>query len=218
MRLHHAALVCSSEEKAARFYGGLLGLEKTKTSRLTEELARSLFGTALECPLILYANEACAIEVFVTERAARAAAPVQHLCVEVEDRGAFMDRCRGQGVEVIQVPKGEATLVFVRDYDGNLFEIKERQGEKAPSAQPEDFPSEVIEALTGRRVKVACEVCDENDWNVLDRAVALAGAPASKDLQADTPHIPCAAMICKHCGNIRLFALGALGLMGSEGR
>jgi hypothetical protein len=33
-------------------------------------------------------------------------------------------KCRDLEVEVSQIPKGDRTLTFIRDYDGNLFEIK----------------------------------------------------------------------------------------------
>jgi hypothetical protein len=28
------------------------------------------------------------------------------------------------GVEITQIPKGDRTLTFIKDFDGNLFEIK----------------------------------------------------------------------------------------------
>jgi hypothetical protein len=29
-------------------------------------------------------------------------------------------------VEISQIPKGDKTLTFIKDYDGNLFEIKQK--------------------------------------------------------------------------------------------
>ena len=29
-------------------------------------------------------------------------------------------------VEILQIPRGAGFLTFIRDYDGNLFEIKEK--------------------------------------------------------------------------------------------
>ena len=49
-----------------------------------------------------------------------------HLCLEVEDMEAFVDKCLASGLSVKQVPKGDSLLVFVEDYDKNLFEIKPR--------------------------------------------------------------------------------------------
>ena len=50
--------------------------------------------------------------------------PIIHACLKVEDRDAFLARCEALAIEVIRVPKGEALLTFIRDDDGNLYEIK----------------------------------------------------------------------------------------------
>ncbi len=49
-----------------------------------------------------------------------------HTCLEIDDRNAFIKKCEIMEVEILKVPKGESLLVFVRDYDGNFFEIKEK--------------------------------------------------------------------------------------------
>jgi len=124
MRLHHAALVSSSEANADTFYEGILELRKIKTSLLTNNLAVEIFNIDVECPLILYGNQDFAIEVFVTNQIPEKKAPFTHLCLEVEDREKFLTRCRSNGLEVNLVPKGDSQICFVQDFDGNLFEIK----------------------------------------------------------------------------------------------
>ena len=125
MKLHHAALVCRSQENADRFYEGILNLQKVKTALLKSDLAMRLFGVDVPCPLILYGNEELAIEIFVTDRIPSGGSPVSHLCIQVEDREAFLGVCRSAGVAINIVPKGEAQVCFVEDFDGNLFEIKQ---------------------------------------------------------------------------------------------
>ena len=125
MRLHHAAVICKSQENADRFYHGILGLEKTKTQTLEEGLAQRVFGTPCECQLFLYGNDHFAVEVFVPASVPGVGSPFKHLCLQVEDRDAFVGKCQAARLVVRQIPKGESLLVFVEDYDGNLFEIKE---------------------------------------------------------------------------------------------
>jgi len=125
MRLHHAALVSSSEANADKFYEGILKLRKIKTSILKNDLAVRLFDTNVECPLILYGNESFAIEVFVTDQVLYKKMPFTHLCLEVEDREKFLSRCRSTGVKINLIPRGDSQICFVQDFDGNLFEIKE---------------------------------------------------------------------------------------------
>ncbi len=125
MRFHHAAIVCTSQENADRFYEGILGLKKIKASMLNTDLAEQIFGRAHECQIILYGNEHLAIEVFITARAQGKDTLFEHICLEVENREEFLEKCHSNGIAVNRIPKGESVLAFVEDYDGNLFEVKE---------------------------------------------------------------------------------------------
>jgi catechol 2,3-dioxygenase-like lactoylglutathione lyase family enzyme len=125
MRFHHAAVVCSSPETSDRFYEGILGLKKVKSVSLNSDLAEQLFGTARECGVILYADETLAVEVFLDISTPTERSPFLHLCLEVEDREQFLEMCHAKGVEVNRVQKGDSLVTLIKDYDGNLFEIKE---------------------------------------------------------------------------------------------
>ena len=101
-----------------------LKLKKIKSSRLTSDLAMKLFGIEVECPFFLYGNEQFGFEIFVTDQIPAASPPVSHICLQVQDREALIGACRAEGAEVLLIPRGESQLCFVRDFDGNLFEIK----------------------------------------------------------------------------------------------
>ena len=128
MRLHHVAVVCSSQENADRFYGNILGLRKIKASSLSEDFAEAIFHIAQKCAVVLYGNENMVIEVFVPESPAENRAPFVHLCLEVENRQEFARKCQDNNLTVNRVEKGGSLLIFVSDYDGNLFEVKEAAG------------------------------------------------------------------------------------------
>jgi catechol 2,3-dioxygenase-like lactoylglutathione lyase family enzyme len=128
MRLHHVAVVCSSQENADRFYEGVLGLRKIRTSPLSEELGGQIFDIAQKCQIILYASETFAVEVFVPASPPKKRAPFLHLCLEVENREEFVERCHEMALPVKRIEKGDSLLTFVQDYDGNLFEIRETPG------------------------------------------------------------------------------------------
>ena len=125
MRLHHIALSSRSRENANRFYKDILKLNEIKSSRMTNDLSRDIFGVDLECELILYGNDDLAIEVFVTERISPRGPSVAHICLQVEDREVFLETCQAAGLRVRLIPRGEWKICFVEDFDGNLFEIKQ---------------------------------------------------------------------------------------------
>ena len=125
MKLHHIAIVCSSIERADRFYKGVLELKKIKSGTLDRVFGEQFFGISQECEMILYGNEDFRIEVFVTVSDPKMKAPYVHLCLEVKDRKSFTEKCEEAGLTVKRISKGDYLIIFIEDYDGNLFEIKE---------------------------------------------------------------------------------------------
>jgi catechol 2,3-dioxygenase-like lactoylglutathione lyase family enzyme len=124
IRFNHVALVCSSEENANEFYVGILGLERMRTSVLPEKLSREIFDIGRECQVLVYENDRFTAEVFVAADSQVGRGSFEHVCLEVEDVEAFVAKCEAREVSVNRVLKGERLLTFVRDFDGNLFEIK----------------------------------------------------------------------------------------------
>ena len=123
--MHHAALVCSSERNADRFYKELLGLKKSVPKILSTELVRVIFNTESETTVINYAGEKIRFEIFIADPVnAPAAIALPHVCLEVKEIDGLVEKCRAMGFEVILAPKGERILTFILDHDRNLFEIK----------------------------------------------------------------------------------------------
>jgi len=133
MDLLHVALPSSSEERADAFYVDLLGLRKAEPKVLPAEISRALFGIDRELTIINYTGESAHFEVFVCPAAPAQAARIEHACIAVESLPKFLSKCEEAGVEINRVPKGASLITFIKDGEGNLFEIKEKQAE--PSAQ-----------------------------------------------------------------------------------
>ena len=125
MKLHHLAMVCSTVEMADRFYEGVLNLKKIKSGTLDRRFGEKIFDIPQECEMILYGNKDFRIEVFVTVSDPKMKAPYVHVCLEVNDRKSFTKKCEEAGLAVKRIPRGDYMIVFIEDYDGNLFEIKE---------------------------------------------------------------------------------------------
>ena len=77
---------------------------------------------------------------------------------------------------------------------------------------PDNYKDLVLKKLKERRTTPQCEICNENNWAVVDQAVSIPVSDLSGNFRIPQPQIPCAGLICNNCGNLRLFALGALGI------
>jgi catechol 2,3-dioxygenase-like lactoylglutathione lyase family enzyme len=124
MLLKHVGLACSTEDNADEFYQKLLGLHKSEPKTLPSDLARAIFNVDAELPIIDYMDEKVHFEIFITGLADERSRQIAHQCLEVDDLSVFVEKCRGSGVQISQIPKGTKVLTFIKDFDGNLFEIK----------------------------------------------------------------------------------------------
>ena len=125
MILRHVALTCSSEKNSDRFYKDLMGLEKSEPKNLPEVLSKAIFNVDAELLMIHYQGKAVHFEVFITDCPVKNNRRIDHVCLEVDDLKSFLQKCRHLDVEISQIPRGDRTLTFIRDFDGNIFEIKQ---------------------------------------------------------------------------------------------
>ena len=124
MRIHHVALVCGSEENADRFYVDLLGFEQTRSFLVPADLAGGLFGYEERIQTLTYLKDDMCFEIFVVN-GAHASSPLSHVALAVENKREFLKKCERFQIRIVEVSKGEKTVTMIRDFDGNLFEIKE---------------------------------------------------------------------------------------------
>ena len=123
MYLKHVALTCSSEEKADTFFAELLGLIKSEPKTLPCELSKAIFNVDSELVMINYQNEQVHFEIFVTGPNGGNSRKIAHTCLEVDNLEVFLGKCHSLNVDIARIPKGDKTLTFIKDFDGNLFEI-----------------------------------------------------------------------------------------------
>ena len=124
MYLKHTALTSSSEEKADTFYADLLGLTKSKPKALALELSKAIFNIDTELLMINYQDDNTHFEIFITGETRGNSRQIEHACIEVDNLEPFLEKCRSLNLYITRIPKGGKTLTFIRDFDGNLFEIK----------------------------------------------------------------------------------------------
>jgi catechol 2,3-dioxygenase-like lactoylglutathione lyase family enzyme len=125
MKVRHYGLACRSEETADRFYEKFIGMKKLERKTVPAALSGAFFGIPSDLTVLNYVRDDIYFEVFIHDDERPAAGSPTHICLEEEDLEAFLERARAMGVPVIRAAKGDRWITFVRDFDGNLFEIKE---------------------------------------------------------------------------------------------
>jgi len=125
MNYIHSGLAASSEEKADRFYIGILGLEKSMPKTLDKNLAQTIFGINDELLIIHYQGGTAHYEILVYQDYKAPDKQIAHSCIQVTGLTNIVNKCRDAGMKVVEIPKGSIVLTFISDYDGNLFELKE---------------------------------------------------------------------------------------------
>jgi hypothetical protein len=120
--LQHVALQYTDKKQADIFFIKILGLQPIKSFDLSEELSEQIFGIKEIAKIQVYANDKAYFEIFITKK------PVdhgfEHVCIKIGNKEEFIENCKKHGIKPFFVKKGEKTLLFVKDFSNNLFEIK----------------------------------------------------------------------------------------------
>jgi catechol 2,3-dioxygenase-like lactoylglutathione lyase family enzyme len=122
--LNHVALKCNDEEEAKTFFTDILGIPLTKKFGLSGDLSEAIFGIKDNVDILVYDNNETRFEVFIGQVGKKHG--YEHTCIEVDNKSEFIKRCRKHEIEPITVKKEGKDLLFVRDFSGNLFEVKEK--------------------------------------------------------------------------------------------
>ncbi len=125
MRIMHIGLACRNERDADRFFRDVLGLVKQEPKTIPVSITNPLFGLSSPLPAVNYIGAGLHFEVFLTNAPGDPAGRLSHVCLEVGNLGAMLDRATSLGLTVTRVPKGDGWVVFLDDSDGHRFEIKE---------------------------------------------------------------------------------------------
>jgi hypothetical protein len=123
LHLLHAAVTCDTQEHAQIFFEKILGLLPIKSFSIDHQLSENIFSISQPVDIIVYGNDSMAIEVFISSHNQNSS--YVHLCISVGEQVRFIENCKENGLKPYFVRKGEKQLLFVRDFSGNLYEIKE---------------------------------------------------------------------------------------------
>ncbi|MDR4496495.1 MAG: VOC family protein [Candidatus Scalindua sp.] len=125
MQLNHIGIINKNEEQALQFYKDFLGLEKTKEIVLSPELSEQLFSLYHEIKVLVFENEGIKIEVFISDF--QLAHPnFTHFGIMVDNFSEVSEKAKQSHVDLIIGNHKEKTVYFLKDFSGNLIEIKQK--------------------------------------------------------------------------------------------
>jgi hypothetical protein len=120
--IQHVAMQYKNRKQAETFFTKILGIPFIKTFTVSKELSDSIFGLKEEVIVDVYSDEKAYFEIFITKIKRKHG--FEHIGLEIKDKEEFIKRCKSYDIEPLYVKKGEKILLFIKDYAGNIFEIK----------------------------------------------------------------------------------------------
>ncbi|MCP4254639.1 MAG: VOC family protein [Candidatus Scalindua sp.] len=125
MQLNHVGIINKSEVQALKFYVDFLGLEKTREMLLPLELSEQLFSVAKEIKVLVVENKELKIEVFISDFQPENP-NFTHFAVMVDSLSDLTERAKQFDAEVIIGKHKDKTVYFLKDFSGNLIEVKQK--------------------------------------------------------------------------------------------
>lgn len=81
---------------------------------------------------------------------------------------------------------------------------------------PKDIKERIADIFKEKNVNGLCEICGKNSWSISNDTIKIIVSKQTGKFPLPPPHIPCFAIVCNNCGNMRLFALDKLGINEEE--
>lgn len=122
--MNHVALHAKNKPKDADFFLKCLHAKKLKTFDLTAELCYKIFNINEPVEIIVYELGTIRFELFYTHQ--NISKGFTHICLNVPNKEEFIHVCTKEGLHPFTVEKDGKSILFVRDFSDNLYEIKEK--------------------------------------------------------------------------------------------
>lgn len=126
MLLNHIGLTNRSEEEAVRFYRDFLGFELSRKSVIPTVLSEQLFSVSGDIGMLVFEREGIKIEVFISPSYTMPSPDINHSGFLLDNFEEIVREAPQAGVKLIIGKTKDKTVYFIRDFSGNLIEIKQK--------------------------------------------------------------------------------------------
>lgn len=124
MKLEHIALTISDIEEVRNFYVDILEMKELKTFILKNELAQKIFNINKDTYAFFLQKDDLFLEIFISDEKIKQG--FNHICFAVKNRESLVNKSKAQNYKCIRIERGFSDLIFIKDKNGNIFEIKEK--------------------------------------------------------------------------------------------
>jgi len=126
MVLNHVGIINENARQAERFYGDFLKFDKTREFVVPPDLSDQLFRLSREITVMVFERDGIKLEVFLCPDCRRPAIDLAHLGLHVDDLSSLIEQAHASGVDHIIGSTAGKTVHFIRDFSGNLIEVKQK--------------------------------------------------------------------------------------------
>lgn len=126
MLINHAGVINTNEKDAVRFYRDFIGLEIIKEYIVPAELSEQIFAVAQDIKMIVFGKDGTKIEVFIFPQYTPATPDISHIGFLLDNFSEIIEMAPKAGVDLIVGKTRDKTVYFLKDFSGNLIEIKQK--------------------------------------------------------------------------------------------
>ncbi len=123
MKLHHLALSIQNANEIQHFYVNLLGFKLIREFTISADLATKIFNIKESSQAFYLEGHGLALELFIDKNEKQN--NFNHWCLSFTDREAFIKKAKEQRATIIRIYRDSHDLIFIKDANENIFEIKE---------------------------------------------------------------------------------------------
>ncbi len=126
MLLNHVGIINKSKEHALRFYRDFLGFDLTREVTVSQELSEQLFTVSRDVQMLVFEKDGIKIEVFICPDCKQHSPDFGHIGLLLKNFSEIIEKAPHTGIELITGKTKEKTVYFIKDFSGNLIEIKQQ--------------------------------------------------------------------------------------------
>ncbi len=130
VKMAHIGLVVKSLEDSRKFYEDVMGFKTHHDAKFSHEIMLQIFSIDSPAKAAFLNCDSGAIEIFMPDNNSSdthqpGKCGINHFAIEVENVEDYVNNIREKGGKLNPLKKGDRTVWFASDPDGNIIELKE---------------------------------------------------------------------------------------------